>query len=499
MVILQYLQSVSVQQVLKMDVDNLAFDLARICCSSDFSDVTLVSKDNTRIPGHKQILATRSPYFARMLFGGLRESREEEVHLPVTGRVLRLVLEHTYTGTVGLEGEEVEVLAELLDMARMMCSSNLEGKVEARMMEILDHAAGIQTLTRDAVKILNEAVRQKFANIEEKFFECFDLVNIWDCSIRSGEFLDFSFSALKSLLNLFNEEEGNIQRQNKISEIVTLWLQASELDDEDKNVILSLVGLDHMKMGQLVDVLEKFDTEVNSKIIDMVKVKEEQTLSMVESLRSDNETLKTQMEQDKEDFSVQMANFIYVKDQELFRMQDELNNAKKVIQRKDAEIEAFGEKVSESNGNPRTKQTSKQNGPPSRRRLFNLVKHIDSNVRKYLEIAQTSFDDNDGLEMISREEALKCSRIMNSAYEALTSFKSMRNDLVNENDKRTWEEVFERTNAELFIMDMYNSTKLFANFYPANQTQFFENTLRISDQIKEDVLETLGHILFHYK
>jgi hypothetical protein len=155
--------------------------------------------------------------------------------------------------------------------------------------------------------------------------------------------------------------------------------------------------------------------------------------------------------------------------------------------------------VSESNSNPRTKQTSKQNGPPSRRRLFNLVKHIDSNVRKCLEIAQTSIDDNDGFEMISREEALKCSRIMNSAYEALTSFKSMRNDLVNENDKRTWEEVFERTNAELFIMDMYNSTKLFANFYPANQTQFFENTLRISDQIKEDVLETLGHILFHYK
>jgi hypothetical protein len=96
------------------------------------------------------------------------------------------------------------------------------------------------------------------------------------------------------------------------------------------------MGLEHMKMGQLVDVLEMFDTEVNAKIIDMVKVKEEQTLSMVESLRSDNEMLKTQMEQDKEDFSVQMANFIYVKDQELFRMQDELNNAKKVIQRKDA-------------------------------------------------------------------------------------------------------------------------------------------------------------------
>ena len=315
-----------------MDVDNLAFDLARICCSSDFSDVTLVSKDQTRIPGHKQILATRSPYFARMLFGGLRESREEEVELPVTGRVMRLVLEHTYTGTVVLEGEEVEVLAELLDMARMMCSSNLERKVEARMM---DHATGIHTLTRDAVKILNEAVRQKFANIEEKFFDSFEFVDIWDCAIISGEFLNFSFSALKSLLIFFNEskdedaEEEDIQTMNKVSEIVTLWLKASELDDEDKNVLLSLVGLQHMKMAHLVEVLDMFDREVNSKIVNMVKVKEEQTFSMVESLRSDKEMLKTQMEQDKEDFSVQMANYMYVKDQELFRMQDELNKSLK--------------------------------------------------------------------------------------------------------------------------------------------------------------------------
>ena len=120
-------------------------------------------------------------------------------------------------------------------------------------------------------------------------------------------------------------------------------------------------------------------------------------------------------------------------------------------------------------------------------------------MRKCLEIAQTSVDDNDGFEMISREEALKCSRIMNSAHEALTSFKSMRNDLVNENDIRTWEEMFGRTNTEFYIMDMYNSAKLFGNSYPANKTQFFENTVRISDQIKEDVLETLGHILFHYK
>ena len=192
-----------------MDVDNLAFDLARICFSSDFSDVTLVSKDQTRIPGHKQILATRSPYFARMLFGGLRESREQEVELPITVTVMRLALEHTYTGTVVLEGEQVEVLAELLDMARMMCSNNLERKVEARMVKMLEQAAEMKTLTWNAVKILNEAVRQKFGNIEDKFFQTFDFDGMWGrgFSITSREFVEFSFPALKSLLEYFNESK----------------------------------------------------------------------------------------------------------------------------------------------------------------------------------------------------------------------------------------------------------------------------------------------------
>ena len=198
----------SVQESLRMDADNLAGDLARICCSSDFSDVTLVSKDHVRIPGHKQILATQSPYFARMLFGGLRESREEEVELPVTGRVLRLVLEHIYTGTVGLEGEEVEVLAELLDMARMMCSSNLESLVEARFVELLEHAAEILTLTPEVVKILNEAVSQKFEKIEKKFCEVLGLDNMWCYYDRNDEFPNFSFLAVKSLVKAYNESES---------------------------------------------------------------------------------------------------------------------------------------------------------------------------------------------------------------------------------------------------------------------------------------------------
>ena len=44
--------------------------------------------------------------------------------------------------------------------------------------------------------------------------------------------------------------------------MVSQWLKASELEDDEKNVILSL-SLEYMNIGLLVEVLDKFDTELN--------------------------------------------------------------------------------------------------------------------------------------------------------------------------------------------------------------------------------------------
>ena len=61
--------------------------------------------------------------------------------------------------------------------------------------------------------------------------------------------------------------------------------------------------------------------------------------------RADNQILRIRMEQEKEDFSGQLASCIYVKDKELDIVQD-------LVQRKDAEIAALVETVSELNSNP---------------------------------------------------------------------------------------------------------------------------------------------------
>ena len=54
--------------------------------------------------------------------------------------------------------------------------------------------------TPEVVKILNEAVFQKFENVEEKFLK-------WGYSKSSKEFVNLNFLAMKSLLKAFNENE----------------------------------------------------------------------------------------------------------------------------------------------------------------------------------------------------------------------------------------------------------------------------------------------------
>ena len=63
--------------------------------SGDFSDVTFVIND-TRIKGHRCILATRSNFFENMFTVGMRESEEsvisvQDISLPTFNKLLEFI------------------------------------------------------------------------------------------------------------------------------------------------------------------------------------------------------------------------------------------------------------------------------------------------------------------------------------------------------------------------------------------------------------------------
>ena len=62
-----------------------------------FSDLTLKSTDGKTIPVHKSILAARSPFFERLLYGDFSESKKLEVELGYQDCVLQEIVQYCYT------------------------------------------------------------------------------------------------------------------------------------------------------------------------------------------------------------------------------------------------------------------------------------------------------------------------------------------------------------------------------------------------------------------
>jgi len=85
-------------------MSTLSGNLSSLFLNPEYSDVNLIVEGVT-FPAHRIILAARSEYFRALLFGGMKESQENEVHLScVTVKAFKIVLKYVYSGVIVLGG-----------------------------------------------------------------------------------------------------------------------------------------------------------------------------------------------------------------------------------------------------------------------------------------------------------------------------------------------------------------------------------------------------------
>lgn len=90
-------------------INFLSEDIGALYLSDDYSDVTLVVAGQ-RFNGHKVILAARSQYFRALLYGGLKESSQQEIELKgTTLPAFKGLLKYIYTGHMSLANQREEV------------------------------------------------------------------------------------------------------------------------------------------------------------------------------------------------------------------------------------------------------------------------------------------------------------------------------------------------------------------------------------------------------
>lgn len=138
--------------------------LGKLCMNEMYSDVVLISEEGKHHPAHRALLAARTDYFSKLLYGGLKESSENEVRIMCSETILGTVLEFLYSGEVSIGTVELDNLMNLLTETRVMCISNLQAALEDLIIhEFIHKSSGVTP--ESVIKILNIAVEKDFPQI----------------------------------------------------------------------------------------------------------------------------------------------------------------------------------------------------------------------------------------------------------------------------------------------------------------------------------------------
>ncbi|XP_066602241.1 BTB/POZ domain-containing protein 9 isoform X2 [Prorops nasuta] len=119
-------------------INILSDDLSALYLNDDYSDVTLVITGH-RLRSHKLILAARSHYFRALLFGGLKESTQEEIELKGTNLpAFKVLLNYIYTGRMCLVKQREEMILDILGLVHQFGFTELESAISDYLKEIIN-------------------------------------------------------------------------------------------------------------------------------------------------------------------------------------------------------------------------------------------------------------------------------------------------------------------------------------------------------------------------
>lgn len=110
--------------------------MAQLCMSYDYSDVTFIV-ENEKLPAHRVILAARSEYFRALLYGGLSESTQNEIHLKIPLKAFKALLKYIYSGNMSLAQMKEENILDTLGLANQYGFTDLEIAISDYLRQVL--------------------------------------------------------------------------------------------------------------------------------------------------------------------------------------------------------------------------------------------------------------------------------------------------------------------------------------------------------------------------
>lgn len=237
----------------------LAEHIGRLYLQPDYSDLTLVV-EGTRLPAHRLVLASCSDYFRAMLYGGMRESQQNEVVLMDTPLgAFELLLKYIYTGQLKLSGLKEEVVLEVLELSHQYCFQELEVGVS----EHLERVLGV----RNVCRIYDRACLYQLGALADA---CRRFVDRHAQSIlKADSFLSLSPTVLEEMIG----RDSFFAPEVDIFRAVCSWV--SHNPGVDTRPILNQVRLPLLTVQELLNVVRPTELVCPNTILDAIKLRTE--------------------------------------------------------------------------------------------------------------------------------------------------------------------------------------------------------------------------------
>lgn len=118
----------------------LQHDFLKLLNNARLSNVSFVCRDNSVIYADKALLAARCDYFDKLLFGGLKETAQEQIYLPTAvSSHLLVVFEFLHAGRLSLPLDaEPELVMGVYELARQYNILDLQEDVLAVLPDLID-------------------------------------------------------------------------------------------------------------------------------------------------------------------------------------------------------------------------------------------------------------------------------------------------------------------------------------------------------------------------
>uniref|UniRef100_A0A667ZXK2 Kelch like family member 3 n=1 Tax=Myripristis murdjan TaxID=586833 RepID=A0A667ZXK2_9TELE len=172
-------------------------------------DVQLVA-GSVKVPAHRVVLASCSPYFCAMFTGDMSESKAQQVEIrEVDGWTLMKLVDYIYTAEIEVTEDNVQVLlpaASLLQLmdVRQVCCEFLQSQLHPSNCLGIRAFADLHTCTQ----LLNQAN----AYAEQHF-----------CEVVQGE--EFLGLSLQQVCSLIASDKLTVSTEEKVFEAMIAWIK----------------------------------------------------------------------------------------------------------------------------------------------------------------------------------------------------------------------------------------------------------------------------------